>query len=146
MKWARVLSSPPLHLSLCVIKPSSDATSCLKPASVLPVMAHCYYVGCIHSIVNLMTGILIHLGNGSNIQSRTWHRVCIQSINVNRDVYQELNNLRYILEHIQEKGMAVHSSILACEIPWTEEPAGLQSFGLQTVWYNWATNIFTFIC
>ena len=26
-----------------------------------------------------------------------------------------------------EKEMATHSSILACRIPWTEEPAGLQS-------------------
>ena len=30
-----------------------------------------------------------------------------------------------------EKEMATHSSILAYEIPWTEEPAGLQSLGLQ---------------
>ena len=28
--------------------------------------------------------------------------------------------------------MATHSSILAWEIPWTEEPGGLQSMGLQT--------------
>ena len=27
--------------------------------------------------------------------------------------------------------MASHSSILACKIPWTEEPGGLQSMGLQ---------------
>ena len=27
--------------------------------------------------------------------------------------------------------MAPHSSILAWEIPWTEEPSGLQSMGLQ---------------
>ena len=27
--------------------------------------------------------------------------------------------------------MATHSSILALEIPWTEEPGGLQSMGLQ---------------
>ena len=30
-----------------------------------------------------------------------------------------------------EKGMAIHSSILAWIIPWTEEPAGLQSVGSQ---------------
>ena len=30
-----------------------------------------------------------------------------------------------------EKGMATHSSILAWIIPWTEEPAGLQSVGSQ---------------
>ena len=30
-----------------------------------------------------------------------------------------------------EKEMATHSSIFAREIPWTEEPGGLQSMGLQ---------------
>ena len=30
-----------------------------------------------------------------------------------------------------EKGMATISSILAWEIPWTEEPGGLQSMGSQ---------------
>ena len=28
--------------------------------------------------------------------------------------------------------MATHSSILAWEIPWTEEPGGLKSMGLQS--------------
>ena len=32
-----------------------------------------------------------------------------------------------------KKGMATHSSILAWEIPWTEEPGRLQSLGLQRV-------------
>ena len=32
-----------------------------------------------------------------------------------------------------EKGIATHSSILAWRIPWTEEPGGLQSMGLQRV-------------
>ena len=31
-----------------------------------------------------------------------------------------------------EKGMATHSSILAWRIPWTEEPGGVQSMGLQS--------------
>ena len=31
------------------------------------------------------------------------------------------------------KEMATHSSILAWKIPWTEEPGGLQSMGLQKV-------------
>ena len=35
------------------------------------------------------------------------------------------------LEDPLEKGMATHSSILGWEIPWTEEPGGLQSMGLQ---------------
>ena len=35
-----------------------------------------------------------------------------------------------------EKGMAAHSSILAWKIPWTEEPGGLQSMGLQRVGHD----------
>ena len=35
-----------------------------------------------------------------------------------------------------EKEMATHSSILAWEIPWTEEPSGLHSMGLQRVGYD----------
>ena len=31
-----------------------------------------------------------------------------------------------------EKEMAIHSSILAWKIPWTEEPGGLQFMGLQS--------------
>ena len=37
-----------------------------------------------------------------------------------------------------KEGMATHSSILARRIPWTEEPAGLQSVGLQRVRHNWS--------
>ena len=32
-----------------------------------------------------------------------------------------------------EKEIMTHSSILAWRIPWTEEPGGLQSMGLQRV-------------
>ena len=35
-----------------------------------------------------------------------------------------------------EKGMAPHSSILVWRIPWTEEPAGLQSLGSQRVGHD----------
>ena len=35
-----------------------------------------------------------------------------------------------------EKGMVTHSSILAWRMPWTEEPGGLQSMGLQRVGHN----------
>jgi len=34
------------------------------------------------------------------------------------------------------KKMATHSSILAWEIPWTEEPGGLQSMGSQRVGHD----------
>ena len=35
-------------------------------------------------------------------------------------------------ENHLEKGMATHTSLLAWRIPWTEEPVGLQSIGLES--------------
>ena len=35
-----------------------------------------------------------------------------------------------------EKGMAIHPSILAWRIPWTEEPGRLYSMGWQRVRHN----------
>ena len=39
------------------------------------------------------------------------------------------------------KEMATHFSTLAWKIPWTEEPVGLQSMGLQRVGHDWATSL-----
>ena len=39
-----------------------------------------------------------------------------------------------------EKKIATHSSILAWEIPWTEEPGGLQSVGLHRVRHDLGLN------
>ena len=38
-----------------------------------------------------------------------------------------------------EKGTVTHSSIIAWEIPWTEEPSWLQSMGSQRIGHDWAT-------
>ena len=37
--------------------------------------------------------------------------------------------------------METHSSILAWETPWTEEPGGLQSLGLQRVIHDLVTKL-----
>ena len=44
------------------------------------------------------------------------------------------------------EGNGTHSSTLAWEIPWTEEPGRLQSMGLLGVGHDWATSLslFTF--
>ena len=39
-------------------------------------------------------------------------------------------------EDCWEKGMAIHSNILAWEIQWTEEPGGLQFMGSQRVGHD----------
>ena len=42
------------------------------------------------------------------------------------------------LEDPLEKETATHSSILAWEISWTEEPGGLQSMGSHGIRHDWA--------
>jgi len=39
-------------------------------------------------------------------------------------------------EVLLEKGMAIHSSILAWRIPWTERPGRLQSTGSQRIGHD----------
>ena len=39
-------------------------------------------------------------------------------------------------EDPKEEEMAAYSSILAWEVPWTEEPGGLQFIGLQRVGHS----------
>ena len=51
----------------------------------------------------------------------------------NLPAMQETWVLSLSQEEPLEKGMATLSSILAWEIPWTEEPGALQSMGLQRV-------------
>ena len=46
---------------------------------------------------------------------------------------QEVTVLSLGGEDPLEKEMATHSSILGWEIPWTEEPGGLTSYVLKTV-------------
>ena len=50
----------------------------------------------------------------------------------NQPAMQETRVRPLSQEDALEKGMATYSSILARRIPWTEEPGGLQSMGLQS--------------
>ena len=57
----------------------------------------------------------------------------------NLPAMQEVQVQSLGLEDSLEKKMATHSSILAWKTPWTEEPDGLQSIGLQRIGYDLAT-------
>ena len=56
-----------------------------------------------------------------------------------------MNGISALIRRGWEKAMATHSSTLAWQIPWTEEPGGLQSMGSLGVVHNWATSLFTFM-
>ena len=57
----------------------------------------------------------------------------------NQPVKQEMWVQSLGQEDTLEMEMTTHSNILAWEIPWTEEPAGLQSMVLQVVGHHLAT-------
>ena len=48
-------------------------------------------------------------------------------------------------EGLLGKGMAIHSSVLAWRILWTEEPGSLRSMGLQRAGHDWTINTFTLL-
>ena len=54
----------------------------------------------------------------------------------NLPAMQEMQVWSLGYEDPPEEGMATHSSILVWRIPWTEEPEGLQSIGLQRVGHD----------
>ena len=54
----------------------------------------------------------------------------------NLPAIQETQVRSLVWEDPLEEGMAAHSSILAWGIPWTKEPGGLQSMGLQRVGHD----------
>ena len=68
----------------------------------------------------------------------TWHRLPCSSNS--KEAMQETQAQSLGQEDPREKGIAVHSSILAWRIPWTVEPGKLQSVGSQRVRYDWVTN------
>ena len=58
-----------------------------------------------------------------------WYRIYLAKQEMQQTWVRSLGQ-----EDALEKEMETHSSILAWEIPWTEEPGGLQSMGSQRSW------------
>ena len=56
-------------------------------------------------------------------------------VNAGRHKRQQIRSLAW--EDPLEEDMATHSSTIAWRIPWTEEPCGLQSIGLQRIGHDW---------
>ena len=65
----------------------------------------------------------------------SWASLAVQMVN-NRPAMQETWVRSLGWEDPLEKEMATHSRTLPWEIPWTEEPGGLQSMGLQRVGHD----------
>ena len=51
-------------------------------------------------------------------------------------IFQASESVAVYYDEIDQKAMALHSSTLAWQIPWTEEPGGLQSIGSLRVGHD----------
>ena len=78
------------------------------------------------------TQVLLQVYNGKCDNSFEHHfKIMVAQLVKNLPAMWETSVQSLSREDPLEKGMATHSSILAGEIPWTEEPRGLQSLGSQ---------------
>ena len=69
----------------------------------------------------------------SNYRERRVEPLMVAQMVKNLPAVQEMQVQSLGREDLLEKGLAIHSSILAWRIPWTQEPGVLQSMGLQRV-------------
>ena len=72
--------------------------------------------------------ITLHVNQSKASQVPQWYRICLPMQKTWEMWVQSLG-----WEDLLEKEMAIHSSILAGIIPWTEELGGIQSMGSQRV-------------
>ena len=85
-------------------------------------------------MTNTFTTFTYNLSYSLNILSKGGNTSQNKTKNQNKSNTLSLHDaLPICWEDLLEKGMATHSSNLACRIPWTEEPDGLQSMGSQRV-------------
>ena len=97
------------------------------------------------SLSNLITRTLLEMGipgphpRPADSETEGWAPVCV--------FWQDF---WVVLRHLKSEkccpraSVAPHSSTLAWEIPWTEEPGGLQSMGSLRVGQDWATSLSLF--
>ena len=71
----------------------------------------------------------------------SWASLVAQMVN-NLPAMQETQVWSLGQEDSLEKGMSIHTSILAWRISWRKESGRLQSIGSQRVGHNWVTTIF----
>ena len=79
--------------------------------------------------------ILLVTDHCDRFYPEAWHRKSFSggSVSKNPPATQGTQARSPAQEDLLEKDMATHSSVLVLEIPWTEEPGGLQSMGSQRI-------------
>ena len=89
-------------------------------------------------LLNIVLEVLaIAIRAEKNKRNPNWKRISLVAQTVKRlSTMQETRVRSLSWEDPLEKEMAIHSSITAWKIPWTEEPGRLQSMGSQRVGHD----------
>ena len=82
--------------------------------------------------MGLLLRILFSINLNGTIRGLPWVAQMVKNLSA----MPETQVLSLGWEDLLEKEMAIHSSILAWRIPWTEEPGRLQSMGSQRLEHN----------
>ena len=99
---------------------------------------HCQLLRWAYNFKSGKTLSKISLPNPSNLRQHKLSSLVAQLVK-NLPAMQETRVWFLGWEGPLEKRMAIHFSILACRIPWTEEPGRLQSMGSQEL-DTWLSN------
>ena len=125
-------------LLLFCFKSVSAAVSCFKQEMIIKVTPSCF-IPC-----KWRLGTTIEAEKGNTFPSKQNRGLTVTSS-------PRVHNIQVRFgwgQHLcAEKAMAPHSSTLAWQIPWTEEPGMLQSMGSLGVGHDWVTSLslFTFL-
>ena len=102
----------------------------LKKAAYLNIFKICYVPAC--TIFFFFWGLQSWLAFSYCPKLHLFWGFPCDTVVKNLPAMQEIQLQSLGQEDPLEKGMAIHSSILAWRISWTEQPGGLQSMGLQS--------------
>ena len=127
----------------CVSSPSSELrTSLLCLSSSANGMQYCFFKSRVHKHWWQMF-LPLPLATNSSWNS-SWTSLVAQMVKRLPPMWETwVQSLGR--EDLLEKEMAIHSSILAWKIQWTEQPGRLQSMGLQRVRHDWTTSLSFFL-
>ena len=89
---------------------------------------------CLYLLLELQLNLSALVNNCRASQVVQWSSAC-QSRRCRRCVFDP-----WVRKIPWRRKWPTHSSILAWKVPWTQEPGGLQSVGLQRVRHDWATS------
>ena len=107
-------------------EPTSPVSSALQGDSLLLNTREAPYIHvCVYMCVCLCVCVYMYIPGGSDGKESACNA-------------GDPGSIPWVRQDPLEKGMATHSSILTWRVPWTEEPGGLLSTGLQRDAHDWA--------